>query len=284
MLAASFAGPLLAALLCVVLFDTVRVLGFSDGTALRVALIAGAGTIVWAEAKSTHTETFHGLLIALAWYALLRLRAGGGPGCAASSGAAVATLVLSQPAMVVLVLPMATLALLAMTTRLETSRARRLASLAAYAIPVAVGLLILGAVNAARYGSPFRTGYEWADPTPIPLAAGLYGLLLSPGKSLLLYSPPLILALAASPAFVRRTGLGGAVPWALFAVFLVVYGRISWWHGDGAWGPRYLNPLVAPLCAALALPFATSGATRADGCVPRPGRSARPASWCSSWV
>ena len=99
----------------------------------------------------------------------------------------------------------------------------------------------------------------WLD---FSLWQGLYGLLLSPGKSVLLYAPPLVLALAGVVPFVRRHGLAAAPFIAVTVLYLVVFGSKGVWHGGG-WGPRYLVPAV-PFAACLALPV-VDRARRAGG-------------------
>lgn len=96
-----------------------------------------------------------------------------------------------------------------------------------------------------------RTGLDqgWLN---FPIWVGLYGLLLSPGKSVFLYAPPLVLAVVAAPAFVRRHRHASLLFVVTPLVYLAVFGSKGVWHGGG-WGPRYLVPAL-PLVACLALP------------------------------
>ena len=80
----------------------------------------------------------------------------------------------------------------------------------------------------------------WLD---FAVTDGLYGLLLSPGKSLFLYAPPLLLSLAGLPLLVRARGWRSFVLVATPLVYLLVYGSKGVWHGGG-WGPRYLVPAL----------------------------------------
>lgn len=113
------------------------------------------------------------------------------------------------------------------------------------AVAGAPGVAVFLLYNQARWGSPFDTGYGdtlgLMRESPI---AGLWGLLLSPGKSLFLYSPPLLLGLLAVVRFARAhrraalaLALVGLPPVAFYASFLS-------WSGDYCWGPRYLTYLV----------------------------------------
>jgi hypothetical protein len=109
-----------------------------------------------------------------------------------------------------------------------------------------VPLLILALIyNHLRWGSPFDTGYsETLELLEEKTTVGLWGLLLSPGKSVFLYSPPLVLGALALPTLYRRHG---HVVWAMALTVvppLLVYGRFLSWAGDYAWGPRYLTYLL----------------------------------------
>src|SRR4029453_2487339 len=115
------------------------------------------------------------------------------------------------------------------------------------AVPLAFGIC-LGALpwaalflayNAARWGSPFDTGYgESLTMMRETLWAGLMGLLLSPGKGLLWFSPGVLLGcIAVRGAWSRDRALvvlvvASTVPVVLF------YARYLSWSGDYSWGPR----------------------------------------------
>jgi hypothetical protein len=118
-----------------------------------------------------------------------------------------------------------------------------------FALGLLPGLLILLWYNLARFGAPFASGYgSEASLFTTPLLVGLHGLLLSPGKSVLLYAPPLLLALPGAVALWRRGAPGAALlAGGLFLSHLLLYARWGEWEGGGVWGPRFLLPVVAPL-------------------------------------
>jgi len=256
MLLATLAGPLLSAAQCVVLFETALAFGFRRRTALLTALVAGLGTILWADSKANGLESLHGLLISLAYYGAVKFLRSGALAWAALAGAAQAVLILSQPAMILLVVPVVT-AYMGVAARSSAARpGRGVWSAVAYGLPLVLGAALLALLNASRYGRFTATGYEWQKGRyDLPLYVGAYGLLFSAGKSLFLYSPPLVLALAGWRAFRQRAGWLGTLPLALLVSFVLVYGQFTIWSGDGAWGPRYLVPLVGPLALGLACAF-----------------------------
>jgi hypothetical protein len=102
-------------------------------------------------------------------------------------------------------------------------------------------------VHSRVHGGPPRFG------NPI---AGLLTLLVSPGKSILLYSPPIVLGLAGIRRLWRREPQIVLTIVAASVVLVLFISTIAFAGGDWCWGPRYLTPLV-PLWA-LAMPFASS--------------------------
>ena len=109
-----------------------------------------------------------------------------------------------------------------------------------FGIGSAVPLAFLMFTNWWRFGDPFDLGAS-SLPLSFPIQEGLYGFFLSPGKSVFLYAPIVLVsavALAWAPRERRRD-----------VVFLVVLGlvnalffaRFIQWHGDHSWGPRYLT-------------------------------------------
>lgn len=129
----------------------------------------------------------------------------------------------------------------------------------------AIGVAILLAHNAVLFGSPFAFGYPAAaegakqlNHFDTPLLTGLYGFLLSPGKSAFIFAPPVILALAGLPHLWRRHR--GLAALAIFfpLVDLFFFAKYSQWEGGYCVGPRYLVPAVVLLCLGLGPVLATA--------------------------
>jgi hypothetical protein len=125
---------------------------------------------------------------------------------------------------------------------------------------VLVGLTLSFSYNYLRFGSFVKSGrMERSSPVTYmanPLA-GLSTLLISPGKGILLYSPPLVLGILGLRGLRRtRPELAYAILTAsLMLISMLSY--ISFVGGDWCWGPRYLVVLL-PLWA-LPLPFVFTG-------------------------
>jgi hypothetical protein len=119
----------------------------------------------------------------------------------------------------------------------------------------ALGLL---AYNHSIWGHPLDMGYPaTAEGRPIlvfttPWYRALYGMLLSPGKSLFLFAPPVVSALVALPRLRSRDGRAFALAVLMPAAYLLFFMRYTQWEGGYCVGPRYLLPVVPLLCLALA--------------------------------
>jgi len=133
----------------------------------------------------------------------------------------------------------------------RASCARFLCFLAA----ISADLALYFAYNSVRFGSFFDNGKHPPAYPPMlgnPLA-GFLTIIFSPGKSIFLYSPPLILGILGIRYLRRRRP---ELAFAIIAASLVLVAFVSCFSfagGDWCWGPRYLVPLL-PLWA-LAFPF-----------------------------
>jgi len=122
----------------------------------------------------------------------------------------------------------------------------------------AIGIVILLAHNALLFGGPFAFGYPAAaegakqlNRFDTPLLTGLYGFLLSPGKSVFIFAPPIILAFVGLAALWRgNRGLAAlAILFPLVGIFF--FAKYSQWEGGYCVGPRYLVPALVFLCLGL---------------------------------
>jgi hypothetical protein len=96
-------------------------------------------------------------------------------------------------------------------------------------------LLARGDLLSSGYSSR-QSGYaiDWGM-----ITTGIYGQFLSSGKSIFLYAP-LLLLWPIGLWLQRRQWRWLLAPLAVIGAIVFVHTNVIFWHGDGAWGPRYL--------------------------------------------
>src|SRR4029078_13000783 len=204
-------------------------------------LLIGAGTIWWPYTKLDFSEP---LMLTALFAGFLLIRSG--RDVAGLAVASVAGLLKVEAFLAVGVLVVWWL----LVSRPSIRRALALgASLAPAVLVHAIAAL-------ARTGGPDGAYYA-NEQFSTPLLVGLYGLLLSPGKSALLFSPPLVLGLVGWRRFAGTPeGRQDALLFASLATSqLLLYACWCDWSGDDAWGPRFMVPgvvlMTIPAVAAL---------------------------------
>jgi hypothetical protein len=85
-----------------------------------------------------------------------------------------------------------------------------------------------------------------------PFWRGIFGFLFSPGKSVLLFSPPIILGILGIPRLWQRNRALCVIATLAPLSNLVLYSFRTQWEGSYCYGPRYL----VPACALLMFPIA----------------------------
>jgi hypothetical protein len=140
---------------------------------------------------------------------------------------------------------------------------------AAWLVACAIPLTVFVGLNIEWFGHPFgkmrefetasldihRVTVTWQWPGP-----GLAGLLVSPSRGLLVFSPIVLIVCAARASVAERSILR----WTLAAagVQLLVYSSFSVWWGGFGFGPRYLLDLLPTLVPAAAIGAARVAAGR----------------------
>jgi len=268
-----FAATLLTALVTAwigaLLYATLRRLGAMHGAALLTALLYGLGTQAWPRAKTFFADPLTTLLILGGVYCWWRLDNPTGTdaaartrpmtGWAAGLGLLCGVSVGVKFGAGIILLPfgVAGAASLWRVWRTDGLAPRQLITIAvAAALAVAVPLILVAWYNWVRFGSPVETGYGGREVGAVQGGdwwAGFSGIVLSPGKGLLVFSPVVILGLLSLWPFARRQPRAALLVGALIALHIAFYARVPQWDAGTSWGPRYLD-FVVPLCL-LPLPW-----------------------------
>jgi hypothetical protein len=265
---ASLYAPLATGALVGLFYAFERRLGVSRRGALLAAALLGGATYVAALSVFFLAHTTEALAILGALCALHAWRSGGRLRDLALGSALASSLVLIRVPALAAGPALAGYLLFGVAERLRSPPRPPLLRVAAAVLapPLCVAAVHL-AVNRAEWGTwiaspmlaqaPLLRGSLWH---------GLHGLLLSPGASLFVYSPLLLLLPFTLPGFWRVHRAECVAVLALAASFLLVCGRFLFWHGLwSAPGPRYLFALVPALMLPLGawLDGARSRAARA---------------------
>lgn len=236
--------PAVGATLLVLLARLSLLLGVAHREALVTALAIVFATQAFALGRETLSDGPGLVCLVGALLTVVAVHQGrGGPGLAFAGGLVAGGAVLLRYQAAFLVGGLLLALLLACRRQ---GRWRVFAAFVAGGLPALAGLL---AVNVARFGDAFDTGYpraaDWLDQ---PVWLGAAKLLFGAGRGLLWLSPLLWLALPA--AWSRRQPLQLRwLLWFAFLVPLVFFARARGWHGGQNWGARYLTPAVVVLLA-----------------------------------
>ncbi len=272
MLFVGLLNPLLTALTCVVLFKTCSSLGFRYRTSLVLTIVYGLGTIAWPYARGFTREPLLGLLILFTFYATYIFSKTNDTRWLVSAGMAVGYLVFTKfiQAMVVpfFVLYFMTAILQAQKQSSADTRNTVLAvmkGLVLFSLPAMIflGLQILYAM--ARFGV-FYIGLAGSGDSPISQILNQISnsepsrmialILVSPEKSMFLYSPPALLVLVACFKWFSQKTRETVLILGLIAItFSSVIWRPYDGYGGAWWGSRYfvqITPLlILPIGALL---------------------------------
>ena len=228
-------------------------------TALAATLLLALATPLFAYSSWFFSEPLSCALLLAAAYILFGHREG-----IATSGAAIAGVLLGSAVLVrptnILLAPVFLLAILAR----ERRSALKPVMVATAFLCVAVAAYLT--YNYSIFGSPFQIGYpasveagKHVTGFETPLGLGLFGFLFSPGKSIFLFAPPVILALAGLPGLWRRDRGLATIAGLSLPLALGFFARYTQWEGGYCFGPRYLVPAVVLLALALGPVLAEAG-------------------------
>jgi hypothetical protein len=228
------AAAALAALSASVLFLVLRRLT-TWRWALALAVTYGLGTSTWSIASQALWPHALGELCLVMLSAAL-LAAGPSRMSLIGAGVTSALMVVNRPQMIVFAVP----ALLFVWTY------HRRHVIAFVAVPLIAGAL-LAAYNRAVF-SGISGGYGGFAHFNGSLATGVAGLLASPNRGLLVYTPIMAFALwggvrawrVSAPPWVRWLTIG-------LALHVVLYAKFDEWWGGYAFGPRYFTDVLPAL-------------------------------------
>jgi hypothetical protein len=245
-------GPsLMGAALCAVFFILCRRRGASERWALLLTLALGLGTSAFIYARSPFAEAAQ--TVCLVWLVERAVAMAEAPTLSGLGwmGFAAGALINTKLVYALCVPPAALYVMWMQRSALRTLLARSWLGLFAFAEL----MFLIAAHNKLKTGDWLSSGYFYKEGTfSGDLLPALYGFTLSTGKSALLYSPPLLLGILGLRTAWRERRAETLTLLSMIVVMTLVNAKFRFWHGDYAWGPRYLTP-IQPLVLLLALPW-----------------------------
>ncbi|HEX7597606.1 MAG TPA: hypothetical protein VF518_05290, partial [Polyangia bacterium] len=196
------ATVVLGAFACVLFFGICRRLGVKPWPAAFTTIALGLGTTIWVYSRYTYSEILQTACFTGFFGQLLEARRNPSRRSGALLGMWAGLLVNAKYIYLASVAGGVIYLVIALRGRwreiLETAVAATVAALPFVAV--------IFFYNYARWGSFFSAGYDLSSQAGIRenVAVGLWGMFLSPGKSVFLYSPPLLAGLVGLPRAIRR--------------------------------------------------------------------------------
>ncbi len=231
-----------------------------SGPSVMTALSLGCATALWPYAKFGFNAPLATLCVLAAVYAAWHGARSRQVHTLVLSGVGIGVALLVRHELVLISLPIA----LWLVLESWPDWRRALRQISMVATPAVVAVVITGYYNWIRFGNVFDTGYL-RDHTAgfSSFFEGALGLLFSPGGSLFLYSPLLILGAVALYELTRHDRNLGILLGGVSLVMFCFYASLEHWDADRSYGPRYLLPLAPMLCLPLVRWFAcTTGDMR----------------------
>lgn len=247
-------AAIVASLSVVFVYGILQPLLGSRRRALAFAFLYAFATEVWSVAARGLYQ--HGpalLFLSAGLYFILRA----GPRSTIAAGLCLGFAVLARPTAAAIALPLA-----AYAVSRHRSSAWRLA------VGASIPAVLHGAYAWRFWGSPFSPAQAVGTANfSGNFLQGLAGLLVSPSRGLLVFSPVFLLALPAlvaalGPAAGSTRGLSRALAWGV-VLTLLIYSKWPIWWGGHSFGYRLLLELSLPLTLLLALDWERIRASRA---------------------
>jgi hypothetical protein len=242
----------ISALGCVLFYLFSLRLGFSQRVSVLLILVYGLGTMVWPYSKSFMSETTLNVAILGGVYGAVQYVADKKRLWIAVSGACMGFAVLTK------VTALLAIPVIVVYTVSSLKIKKSMFDLLLFFVPPLAFFFGLQAWhNLVRYGNAWELGYRTGSDAlgfGTPMLVGLWGLLLSPGKSFFLYAPATLLGLIGLTPFARRRRKELLLGLTICIVFVLFHARWWAWAGDWAWGPRFLlviTPFILLPCGVL---------------------------------
>ena len=238
--------PVVISILCILYFRILKEMGIDENIGIISTLVLFCGTFLLSYATGMFSEPLSGLLILISFYYYWKAQSGDYALNNRKNFLYVSLLILNNFVFLLYAgLMVAYVFWSSWVRRNNRSEAWKMALEGAVCIGASVAVFFV--YNYLRYGQLLNFGYEGEGFTGNWMV-GMYGLLFSFGKGLVVFSPLTVLCVL---YFIFKNHEMESLPRYYFSTvlisftcFLLVYSKWEVWFGGLCWGPRFLLPFV----------------------------------------
>ena len=236
-------------------------LGYTRRTSLLVSMLYAFGTIAWPMAKHPFDNPVETFFILLSVYFMYLHVINGKVSHLMFSSLSLGCAFITRPISILVAPALGTMIIISLLR--EYGLRKTLYLLVKKAVLFSIAflpfLVLIFWYNYYRFGSVFETGYQLMSTragielfSKTSIFKGLSGLLVSPGKGYFYYSPVAIFFFFSIKSFMKKH-MGLSVAFVLIIVsYVFFYSKYIYWHGDFAWGPRYMLAITPLLIIPIA--------------------------------
>lgn len=242
-------NQLVSAATVILVFLFCITLGFSRRASLSTSFFYGLGTMAWPLSKQPFDHIFETFFILLSVYYMYRHLINKKDSYLFLSSIFLGIAFITRLTSILVIFPLYILIIFYYLKKYNFKDTLKLVAknITLFSITFLPFVCLILWYNYYRFGSIFETGYSLIAArtgldffTGTSMLTGLIGFLASPGKGYFYYSPVSLLFFFSIKPFMRRHP-GPAVCFICIIIFYLVFlSKNIYWHGDWAWGPRYL--------------------------------------------
>lgn len=230
-----FFGPILSATSVGIFFLILRTYGLSSSTSVIVSLLFGFGTTVWSYSQTSLNVVPASLFILLGFYFFRKFLNSSTNTSLILSGASLGFGFLVRPDTILLIIPIFFYFLF-----ISFNRSNKFKNFISFVIPLSSSYGIHKLIDYVRFGSESSNYIGTVSLTNNPILLNAFGMLLSPGTGMLIFSPILLTCFFSFVHFFQKNKSECILFITIIFAFLIFYGQSSTWHGLNSWGERYL--------------------------------------------
>ncbi len=234
----SLLNPLLTVLSVILLYLIVRTLNYKESTCRLIAVLYSVATMAWPYAV-IGMEPLQTALMLMSFLCFLYLARNINLTNSCILAVSLTALMHTKVSAPMVALPTAVAGFILLLRRWKQHKTELFVYTVILCLSGAVWFILYQIRKQGIYSPGFFANFNLAL-----IPRNIIGMLFSPGKSLFIYNPVLVFALAGIPVFFRKHRYFSIILWMTAIATLVLTACWDWALVEESWGPRYLMPLV----------------------------------------